>query len=121
MTADIGQSGRSGVLRLGHDPHRDIAVRDNAADLMMLDDNHVANILVPHGTGGLMHRRGAGHRHGIRGHQLTNMLCHEMLLLLGSSSVFAPLMGIVVMPVAPPVLPPASLPSPAIGARRATE
>jgi hypothetical protein len=41
MTANIGQSGRSGVLRLGNDPHRDIAVRDNATDLMALDENRL--------------------------------------------------------------------------------
>src|SRR5687768_7226978 len=106
MTTDIGQGAGGGSLRLGHDPHRDIAVRDNAADLMMLDDNHVANILVPHGTGGLMHRRGAGHRHGIRGHQLTNMLCHELLLLLGLSLFLwarhGPCSRAVVLPVSPP-------------------
>src|SRR5215475_7663967 len=82
MTADVGQSGGGGVLPLGDGPYHDIPVRDNAADLLMLDDNHIANIRVPHGTGGLVHRRGAGQRHGVRRHHLTNLLHHVILLLL---------------------------------------
>ena len=56
----------AGVLRLGDGPYHEIPVRDNAADLIMLNDNHVANIPVPHGAGGFIHRRGAGQRHGVR-------------------------------------------------------
>jgi hypothetical protein len=65
MATDIGQGGTGGILGLGHDAHGDIAVGDNAADLVVLNDNHIANILVPHGAGGLVHRLGTGHRHRI--------------------------------------------------------
>jgi hypothetical protein len=55
MTTDVGQgSGRRG-LRLGHRPYDDIAVGDHAADLVVLDDNHVTNVGIPHGAGGLVH------------------------------------------------------------------
>ena len=53
------------VLPLGHGAHHDVPVRDNAADLIILDDDHVANVRVPHGAGGLVHRRRAGQGHGV--------------------------------------------------------
>src|SRR5687767_15910137 len=83
MTAQVRQGGGSRILRLGHQPHDNIAVGDNATDLIMLDDNHVANLGVPHGAGRLVHRGGAGQRHGVGGHELTNLLGHRRPLLLG--------------------------------------
>jgi hypothetical protein len=83
MTAEVGKGGSSRVLRLGHHPYDDITVGDNATDLVVFNDNYVANICVPHGASGLVHRRGTGHRHGVGGHQLTNLLGHKILLVLG--------------------------------------
>jgi hypothetical protein len=60
MTAQVSQGGGRRVLRLGHQPDDDIAVGDNATDLVVFNDNHVANLGVPHGAGGLVHRGGAG-------------------------------------------------------------
>jgi hypothetical protein len=60
MTAKVGQLRADRVPCLGHQPDHDITVGHNAADLVILDDNHVANVGVPHGAGGLVHRRGAG-------------------------------------------------------------
>jgi hypothetical protein len=82
MTAQVGQGGGGGVLRLGHQPDDDITVRDNATDLVVLQDNHVANLGVPHGPGGLVHRGGAGQYHGGGSHELTNLLGHRILLVL---------------------------------------
>src|SRR5215211_3070456 len=86
MTTEIGQRGGGRVSRLGHGPHDDIAVGDNAADLLVFDDDHIANICIPHGAGRLMHGRSAGQRHGVGGHQLTHLLRHALLLLLGPRS-----------------------------------
>src|SRR5882762_6876846 len=102
MTADVGQGGGGGVLRLGDGPHHDIPVRDNAADPIILDDNHVAHIPVPHGPGGLVHRGGAGQRHGVGGHHVTNVLRHVILLLWESC----------------PRIPPALMPPPSDGDER---
>src|SRR5215216_2546547 len=82
MTAQVCQGGGGWVLRLGHQPDDNITVSDNATELVVLQDNHVANLGVPHGTGGLVHRGGAGQHHGVGGHELTNLLGHTILLVL---------------------------------------
>ena len=86
MTAQVRQGGGRRVLRLGHQPDDDIAVGDHATDLVVFQDNHVANLGVPHGAGGLVHRGGPGQRHGVGGHQLTNLLGHTLLLGLRPAS-----------------------------------
>jgi hypothetical protein len=48
------------VLRLGHQPDDAISIGDHAADLVVLEANHVANIRLPPRAGGLVHRRRAG-------------------------------------------------------------
>jgi hypothetical protein len=43
MTAPSSQEGGRRVLRLGHQPDDHITVGDNATDLVVLANNHVAN------------------------------------------------------------------------------
>jgi hypothetical protein len=44
MTAQVRQGGGGRVLRLGYQPDDNIAARDHATDLIMLNHKHVANI-----------------------------------------------------------------------------
>src|SRR5688500_11357385 len=115
MTADVGQGGGSGVLRLSDGPHHDIPVRDNAADPIILDDNYVAHIPVPHGTGGLVHRCGAGQRHRVGGHHVTNLLCHMILLTVG---ILPPLVCLSLPWESCPGIPPALMPPLSNGGER---
>ena len=82
MTTQVRQGRAGRVPRLGDQPDDNITVGDDATNLVMFGDHHVANRGIPHGAGGLVHGGGAGQRHRVGGHALTHRLGPRRLLLL---------------------------------------
>src|SRR5438874_12455575 len=77
MTANVAELHFGWLASIGDRAHHDVAIGDDAADLLVVQHDDVADVEVAHRPGGLAHRGGRWESGRVRGHHLSYALYHR--------------------------------------------